>query len=190
MNIGIDFDGVILDSERVLRFAAEYWSTTVLGKPLTNLNEVSLEARFNWTDEESKRFFTECYDKTVKDCNFMPGANEILKELSKLGHKFYLITLRGCFRKQEIALTKKALKKLSIKPEMIIWGERHKAQKCEELNLDLMIDDNPLNVEQFKDSKVEVLYLRDQGVKEVKLKNVTTVYNWMDIYREVLKRSK
>ena len=26
--------------------------------------------------------------------------------------------------------------------------------------------------------------------KKVKLKNVTTVYNWMDIYREVLKRSK
>lgn len=190
MKIGIDFDGVIMDTERHLKFAAEYWSTTVLNKPLVNFNEVSLEARFNWTEEESKRFFSEEYDNAVKDCYFMPGANEILKLLSDMGHKFYLITLRGCFRKQEITLTKKALKKLSIKPELIVWGERNKAQKCEELGLDMMIDDNPLNVEQFKDSKVQVLYLRDQGVKELKMKNVTTVYNWMEIYREILKRSK
>lgn len=190
MNIGIDYDGVIMDSERALRFASEMWSTTKINKPLINPSEVSLEPRFGWTPEESQAFFTECYDDTIKDCNFMPGACEILKILSDMGHKFYLITLRGCFRKQERIITEKQIKKLPIKFEQIVWGERNKAQKCKELGLDMMIEDNPVNIELFKGSNIDVLYIQDQQIRNLKQKNVTTVYSWNDIYREVLKRSK
>ena len=190
MKIGIDYDGVIMDSERALRFTSEKWSISKLNKPLINPSEVSLEHRFGWTDTESKMFFTECYDKTVKDCNFMPGALEILKKLSELGHEFYLITLRGCFRKQEVTITKKQLKHFPIKFKQIVWGERNKAQKCKELGLDMMIEDNPANVDLFKGSNIEILYLQDHQIRSVTQKNVTTVHSWMDIYREVLKRTK
>ena len=190
MNIGLDFDGVILDSERISRFAAEYWSINTLGKPRLIRNEVSQDMCFNWTQEEVERFFSEVYYDIIADCQFMPGVNEILKKLSDLGHKFYIITLRGYFRPEEITYAKKDLEKLSITPEQIIWGESNKAKRCEELNIDIMIEDNPKNIELFKNSKVDVFYLRDSEAREVNLKNVTTVYNWMDIYNEILKRSK
>lgn len=190
MKIGIDYDGVIMDSERSLRFASEYWSITKINKPLINPSEVSLEPRFGWTNEESKMFFSECYDKTVKNCRFMPGAPEILKKLSDMGHKFYLITLRGCFRKQEKTITKKQLKKLPIKFEQIIWGERNKAQKCKELGLDMMIEDNPANIDLFKGSDIDILYIQDHKIRNINQKNVTTVYSWMDIFREIEKRTK
>ena len=190
MKIGIDYDGVIMDSERALRFVSEAWSTTKLSKPLINPSEVSLEPRYGWTTEESQMFFIECYDKIVKNCRFMAGALEILKELTKMGHEFYLITLRGCFRKQEVTITKKQLKHFPIKFKQVIWGERNKAQKCKELGLDMMIEDNPANVDLFKGSNIEILYLQDQQIRSINQKNVTTVYSWHDIYREIKKRTK
>ena len=53
-----------------------------------------------------------------------------------------------------------------------------------------MIDDNPRNIDSFKGSNIDVLYLRDAEARNIKLKNVTTVYNWMEIYHEIIKRSK
>ena len=190
MKIGIDFDGVILDSERKLRFGAEYWSLKTLNKPRLKADEVSQEVCFDWTQEETERFFTECYDGLVQKCEFVPGANEIMKELADLGHEFYIVTLRGCFRPQEIASAKRHMKKMSVKPKQIIWGERNKVRRCEELGLDIMIEDNPRNVDLFKGSKVDVLYLKEGEARDVKLKNVTTVHSWMDIYHEIIKRSK
>ena len=190
MKIGIDFDGVILDSERKIRFGAEYWSLKELGKPRLRSTEVSQEICFDWTEEEIARFFTECYDSLVENCEFMPGANEIMKELTQMGHEFYIITLRGCFRPEEVASAKKYMRKMSIKPKQIVWGVWNKAEKCKELGLDIMIDDNPKNVDTFKGSNIDVLYLKDAEARDVKLKNVTTVYNWMQIYHEIIKRSK
>jgi 5'(3')-deoxyribonucleotidase len=190
MKIGIDFDAVILDSERKLKFGAEYWSLKELGKPKLKSTEVSQEDCFDWTDEERNRFYREQYDGLVEKCEFMPGANEIMKELVGMGHEFYIITLRGCFRTEEIESAKKYMRKMSVKPKQVLWGVWDKAAKCKELGLDIMIDDNPKNVDTFKGSNIEVLYLRDTEARDVKLKNVTTVYTWMQIYHEIVKRAK
>jgi 5'(3')-deoxyribonucleotidase len=79
---------------------------------------------------------------------------------------------------------------MSVKPKQVLWGVWDKAAKCKELGLDIMIDDNPKNVDTFKGSNIEVLYLRDTEARDVKLKNVTTVYTWMQIYHEIVKRAK
>ena len=50
MNIGIDIDGVLLDSEKVFRTAAELYNTIKLGnRAIQSYEEPRLQEKYNWT---------------------------------------------------------------------------------------------------------------------------------------------
>lgn len=185
MNIGIDIDGVILDSERPLKFYADYWSFFSLGKNRLRNDDVTQENCFDWNDSEIDYFYSNYFDDITKNSQLMVGAKEILTKLKEEGYNLYIITLRGYYREQEKLDAEKKLDELCIKFDGIYWSVKNKIGKCKELKIDVMIDDSPENVMQFANENISVLHFKDAGIKNVKLKNVTKVTSWMDIYRAI-----
>ncbi len=190
MKIGIDIDGVIFDTERALRFYADYWSYFTLGKDRIKNDDFTQEHCFNWTEEEKTDFYENQFNTITENANLMIGAKEILAKLKEDGHKLYLITLRGYYREGEKAVADKKLKQIGVEFDGIFWAVKDKADKCKELGIDVMIEDNPDNILQYKGKNISVLYLKEEPSKEVVMQNVTKVNSWMDIYRQILKLSK
>ena len=177
MNIGFDFDGVILDSEERTKFYAEYYSWFELGKKRLRSNEVDQDKCFDWTPEESEKFYHTHFITATETAPFVAGAYEILSKLKSEGHKIFVISRRGVDGQFEIDHAMQKLKKLGIEFDGIYFKEINKLKKCEELKLQVFVDDNPDNVECFKDIKI----------KTVSQKNVLQIDDWMDIYHFVNK---
>ena len=187
MKIGVDIDGVILDSERPLRFYADFWSTFVLGKERLKSTEVSQELNFDWNTDEINEFYAKYFDDITKNSHIVVGAKEILKKLKDEGHELFIVTLRGYYREEEKIIATEKLNQLGVDFDGVYWSVKNKRQKCEDLGLDVMIDDSPSNASQFEGSKVKVLYFKESPVRDVVFPNVTKVNCWMDIYREIKK---
>ena len=189
--IYIDFDGVILDSQRNINFYADYWSTFQLKKSKLNDEDLEQECCFGWTKEEKTRFFDECYEKISKESSFIVGAKEILEKLKEEGHELFLVTARGQYGEKEIAVAEDKLANLGVNFNQKCWGSIDKVKVCKELGINVMIDDNPKNVEQFiGENQIAVLYFKDNFARNVDVKNSILVDSWMDIYQEIKKLVK
>lgn len=187
MKIGVDIDGVILDSERSLKFYADYWSYFALNKDRQREDDVTQENCFNWTDDEMDYFYSNYFDNITKKSHLMVGAKEILNKLKEEGHELFIVTLRGYYREEERIDAENKLKELGVAFDKICWNIKDKIGKCKELGVQVMIDDNPENVEQFANHSINVLYFKEEPIREVKMPNVAKVDSWMDIYREIKK---
>ena len=190
MKIGFDIDGVILNTERDIKFYADFWSFFTLNKPKLKNNEVEPEKCYTWTQEETDYFYNKNFDAITRKTSIIAGAKEIIQLLKKQGHEIYIISYRGDYRKTEISDAIKILKKFKVKFDGYYWSVANKMEKCKELGIDVYVVDNPGKVEQFANSPIKVLYFKDAPIREIKQKNVTTVYNWMDIYKEINKIDK
>ena len=57
MKIGIDLDGVVIDSETTFRTYEEIFDIdTLKGNNLINKEEPKFQARYNWTNEQEQEF--------------------------------------------------------------------------------------------------------------------------------------
>ena len=85
MKIGIDIDGVVLDTERQFRNEAEIYDITVIkSNSLINPNKLYFQERFNWSEEEKIEFANKKLLECTKKSNVMPGAKEVLELLKKM----------------------------------------------------------------------------------------------------------
>lgn len=190
MKIGIDIDGVILDSERNLRFYADYWSTFTLKKERKRSDSVTQEECFDWTNDEIDYFYNTYFDDITKKSHLMVGAKEILSKLKEEGHELYIITLRGYYREEERKDAEDKLNELGVKFDGIYWAIKDKIKTCKELGIDVMIDDSQSHVEKFLNENINVLYFKEPQIREINAPNIKLVSSWMDIYREIKKLSK
>ena len=185
MKIAVDFDGVILDSEGLLKFYADFWSTFEIGKPRLRDDVIMQEKCFDWTDEEIVYFYDTYYREITRKSQLMVGAKEILDKLKEDGHQLFIVTLRGFYNEEEKIDAEEKLKQLDVKFDQICWGIKDKIGKCKELGADVMIDDNPENVMQFENEDIKVLYFKEEATRDVCMPNVAKVTSWMDIYRQI-----
>ena len=189
MNIGIDIDGVLTNFERELldygtkMCVEENWDINI------KLNEYDEEKSFNWNEEQAIKFWNKYLVKYVKESRPRAFAPETIQKLQQEGNKIYFITARNEYgmppkyygKMQE--LTKKWLKKHSIKYEKLIFAEnKQKLQQCIENNVDIMIEDSPNNI-QYMSEKIKVIKFDCQYNRHVDNDNVITAYSWYHIYR-------
>ena len=93
MNIGIDIDGVILDSEKTIRTKAELYNTINLNnRPIKDANELRIQEKYNWTQNEFTEFVHKYFVECSENSNFMPYVKEVTDLLRKEGHKLIIIT--------------------------------------------------------------------------------------------------
>lgn len=195
MNIGIDIDGVLTNMERIVTdFATkmcveENWNISV------NASEYDQDKAFNWTKEQTDKFWNKYLVKYVTETPAREFAKEILEKLQQEGNQIYLITARNeeglppeYYGKMQ-ELTKQWLKSQNIKYDKLIFAQdTEKLQQCLENNVTVMIEDSPTNIKNIS-KKIKTIKFDCKYNQNVNNENITTAYSWYHIYK-IIKEMK
>ena len=122
MKIGIDLDGVVIDSETTFRTYEEIFDIdTLKGNNLINRKEPKFQSRYNWTDEQQKEFIDKFFLTVSRESNLMSGFLGAYKQLNKQGHEFVVITARGGFIKEMKDDAIRLLNENNVKFDKYYW---------------------------------------------------------------------
>ena len=187
MKIGIDLDGVVIDSETTFRTYEEIFDIDVLkGNNLINKEEPKFQARYNWTNEQEKEFIEKYFMTVSKESNLMSGFIGTYNLLKEQGHEFVVITARGGFIKEMKDDAIRLLEENNIKFDKYYWNVEDKLEICKKEKLDLMIDDDWKIIKRLADNEVKTLYFRDTNLMKLEESNyIKEVNNWGEIYRYI-----
>ncbi len=190
MKIGIDLDGVVIDSETTFRTYEEIFDIDILnGNNLINREEPKFQARYNWTKEQEKEFIEKYFWKISKESNLMSGFMATYELLKQQGHEFVVITARGGFIKEMKDDAIRLLNENNITFDKYYWHIDDKLEICQKENVDIMIDDDWKIIKKLTENKIKTLYFRDTNLMKLEENEyIKEVNNWGDIYRYI--RSK
>ena len=188
MNIGIDLDGVVFDSEKEYRVYAELYDVIDLKQNnMVNNKELRCQRRYKWTEEQLNNFFKKYNQKVLENSNFMPGAKNILRLLKEEGHNLIVITARGGISQDEIEVTQKVLKqnKLDIF-DKYYFTAKNKDEVCVKEKIDVMVDDSYKICKAVADANIKTIYLKDAPSYDLEENDcIKVLYNWGEIYRYI-----
>lgn len=193
MRIGIDLDGVVLDTEKQFRNDAELYDILVLNKnSMKDSTELIIQNRYDWTEEEKDTFLSKYLLEGTKKSHIMPGAKEVISLLKQEGNELIVITARGKDIPEMKILGEKMLKEAEIDFDKYYWGVAHKVDIAKKENIDIMIEDSLKNCIEFSKNGMKTIYLRDSNIKTVDDPNIKVCYIWGEIYRYIkqLKENK
>ena len=192
MKIGIDLDGVVIDSETTFRTYEEIFDIDVLkGNHLINKEEPKFQARYNWTNEQEKEFIEKYFLIVSKESNLMSGFIGIYNLLKEQGHEFVVITARGGFVKEMQDDAIRLLEEKNIKFDKYYWNVDDKLEICKNEKVDIMIDDDWKIIKRLADNEVKTLYFRDTNLMKLEEnKYIKEVNNWGEIYRYIKEMKK
>lgn len=192
MKIGIDLDGVVIDSETTFRTYEEIFDIDVLkGNHLINKEEPKFQARYNWTNEQEKEFIEKYFLIVSKESNLMSGFIGIYNLLKEQGHEFVVITSRGGFVKEMKDDAIRLLEEKNIKFDKYYWNVDDKLEICKNEKVDIMIDDDWKIIKRLADNEVKTLYFRDTNLMKLEEnKYIKEVNNWGEIYRYIKEMKK
>lgn len=187
MKIGIDLDGVVIDSETTFRTYEEIFDIDVLkGNNLINKEEPKFQARYNWTNEQEKEFIEKYFLIVSKESNLMSGFIGIYNLLKEQGHEFVVITARGGFVKEMKDDAIRLLEENNIKFDEYYWNVDDKLEICKNEKVDIMIDDDWKIIKRLAENEVKTLYFRDTNLMKMEEnKFIKEVNNWGEIYRYI-----
>lgn len=187
MKIGIDLDGVVIDSEATFRTYEEIYDIdTLKGKNIVNRTEPKFEERYNWDEEQQKEFINKYFLKISRDSNLMSGFKEVYNLLSNQNHEFVVVTARGGYVKEMKDDAIRLLKENNIDFDKYHWATIDKLDTCKKEKVDIMIDDDWRIVKKLADNKIKTLYFRDASlVKLEENEYIKEVNNWGDVYRYI-----
>ena len=195
MNIGIDIDGVLTDMEREVTDYATKMCVEE-GLPIkVDVSQYYETDTFDWTQEQSDRFWNKYLVPYVIKSNARKYSKEIIEKLRQEGNKIYIITARDesgmpeeyYGRMQQ--LTKEWLATHEIEYDKLIFAkDKEKLQRCIENNVDIMIEDSPSNIQNIS-TKIKVIKFDCQYNKQVSGENIVTAYSWYHIY-DIIQKNK
>lgn len=187
MKIGIDLDGVVIDSEITFRTYEEIFDVDILkGNNLINSEEPKFQARYNWNENQQKEFIEKYFLRISRESSLMSGFRVVYDLLKKQGHKFIAITARGGFVKEMKDDAIRILEENNIKFDKYYWKIDDKLEICKNENVDVMIDDDWKIIKKLADNRVKTLYFRDTNLKRLgENEYIKEVNNWGEIYRYI-----
>ena len=188
MKIGIDLDGVVIDSETTFRTYEEIFAIDNLnGNDIINREEPKFQARYNWKDEEQEEFIKNYFMTVSKESPLMAGFIGVYNLLKKENIEFIVITARGGLGGNEMKEdAERLLNKNNIKFDKYYWKQDNKLDICLKEEIDLMIDDDYKIIEKLSNNNIKTLYFRDTGLKKLEENEyIKEVNNWGDIYRYI-----
>lgn len=84
MRIGIDLDGVVIDSETTFRVYEEIFDIDTLnGNHLIDIEEPKFQARYNWSKEQEAEFINRYFLKVSKESPLMSGFRRGTRTFTK-----------------------------------------------------------------------------------------------------------
>ena len=184
MKIGIDLDGVVIDSERGLKSCAEIFDCDVLkGNHLMCSEEWSVQDRYDWSEKQKQEFIQNYLLENSRESHLMAGFKKVY-HLLKAEHEFVVITARGGFVKEMKDDALRILQENGIEFDKYYWKVEDKLEICPKEKVDLMIDDNWKIVKKLAENNIKTLYFRDMNlVKLPENEYITEVSYWGEVYR-------
>lgn len=187
MKIGIDLDGVVIDSETTFRTYEEIFDINELkGNNLIDREEPKFQGRYNWTKEQEQQFIDKYFMQVSKESNLMSGFVAVYHLLKAQGHEFVVITARGGHVKEMKDDAIRVLEEGGIIFDKYYWAIDNKLEICQKEQVDLMIDDDWRIIESLANNNIKTLYFRDTNLKKLEENDhIKEVNNWGDIYRTI-----
>lgn len=184
MRIGIDIDDTISKTnEKLIVEALKYDKEHVRGKGFKNKNAYSFMEMFYWTVMDVDQFLDSVRNsKFFLELEVKGEADKYIPKLYEEGHEIYFITKRkDCFKVKRS--TKKWLKNHGIPFHKLFLSSSKKGQLCNDLNIDLFIDNDIKNIYDALDFGIDSLLMGDEYNKdETELRRVES---WQEIYNYV-----
>lgn len=192
MKIGLDLDGVVIDSEKTIRTYLELYAIDELnGKNIENREEPKMHDRYNFTKEEEEKFIDKYILKCSQESNLMSGFKVVYDKLKKQGHEFVVITARGGYTEEMKTDAIRILNEGNIDLKNFYWHTSNKLEACKKEDVDIMIDDDWRIIDNLSKNGIRTLYFRDTNMKKMEENEyVKEVNNWGDIYREIINMTK
>ena len=185
MKIGIDLDGVVIDTEKTFRTYEEIYDIDTLnGNNIVNKEEPKFQARYNWTTEQGNEFIEKYFLKASRETNLMSGFSVVHNLLKEQGHEFVVITARGVHSEKMKEDAERILEENNVKFDKYYWRVQDKLEICQKEKVDVMIDDDWRIIKRLSENGVKTLYFRDTNlVKLEENEYVKEVNYWGEIYR-------
>lgn len=186
MKIGIDLDGVVLDTEKQFRNEAELYDILKLNRNSTKDQSAQwAQDRYKWADDEKNEFIEKYLIEGTKKSHIMPGAKEVIELLKKDGHELVVITARGHDIPVMKKLAQEMLEKENITFDKYYWETPEKVETAKKENIDLMVEDSLSNCMKLSKENIKSIYLRDSNMKPANDKNIKECYIWGEVYRYI-----
>ena len=190
MKIGVDFDGVIIDYERVMSDNARFHNLFVLKKDdKEDKSKFFYLDRFNWTKEEKDEFMKLYSKDATMSSPVIPYAKFGIDYLKSIGCELDCITARGGFNKNIFWYVLERLKSESISFDKIFFSAGNKVEVCLSENIDYMIEDNPDNCRVLINNGIKCLYLNtSHGEHLDESEYVIEFDSWIEICEFISKK--
>ena len=140
---------------------------------------------FDWTHEEEMDFCEKYLEEVVTKADIKKYAVRVINKLKKEGNYIYIITSRKePHFKCPYELTKGFLDNAGIHYDKLIVGCEDKNSFCIEHNIDVMIDDEPQNINAIS-KRIPVIVF--EGIQNIKCSghNILKVSNWKEAYNAI-----
>lgn len=189
MNIGVDFDGVIVDTEACVKYEFEKYAFLTRGLDVKSRAYRRMGPCFDLSPEERRKILKENLVDITLTCGYKRGVKEVLEMLRERGHKLFLVTARNNYNgEEELTCARKRLDDLGFKFDNEFWFSEDKVKACNENGITVMIEDCNQNCRLLSEAGIHTLYFREKGYEKLpEGKYLVDVYNWMHIFKEVLK---
>lgn len=190
MNIGIDLDGVVFDTETYFRAYADLYDFENNGGGLIDKSQGKVENRFSWNRELMNGYLFNYVEPIEEEAPLMPLVKIVLKKLKDLGHRLIVISSRGIIDPNGMDIARKRFEKEGLEFDKILSGKETKLEFCKNENIDVMIDDLYEHIDYLSSNGIKCLYFRDKDMKKINRDNVVEVDNWAQILKEIVKISQ
>lgn len=193
MRIGIDIDGVLTNiGQFVIDYASKY---CVENNIEYTVGEIDYDycKTLNISREVEENFWNEYLEHYAVDEKARTFAAEVIEKLKNDGHEIYIITARLSISKDDDSkskmkeVVKKWLSENKIVYDELIFSKAEKERKLQEIienKIDLMIEDNPSNIEELSNIIPIICYDAEYN-RTCTSDKVTRCYSWYDIYRNI-----
>ena len=198
--IGFDIDDTLTDVEEYEYNKLQEWCMNVakIGRynGLINKQSVTFEGRYpNLEYIQVKRFLDWYFPKQVREAPFREYIKELFDILHEKGYKVYIITRRdalydgkytGAMMKED---TITRFKNEGIEYDRIFFGCKNKLKTLEDENVDVLVDDSPMNIMQVS-TKYPAIVMDTSFNKDLVGKNIYHIQNFepgnfMDLLEEI-----
>ena len=182
MNIAIDLDGVVFNSEMYFMAAAEIYDAMTLGKnSILRPEEPRVQNKYAWNEEELAGYISRFAN--AEDFDVMPCAKTVIDLLRKR-HTLYVVSARGQFNEGEIEIAKRKLAEADITFDRYCFGHLDKTQIVRDNHISVMIDDRYDVCETLSAQGVFCIYFRMAGRKKLaETPFLREANNWGDVCR-------
>ena len=188
MKIGIDVDNTITNTLPILKEYCKKYNDEIIKRNL-KMNEkgYTTNTLYEWSKEENLIFCNKYFHEIFMKVDVKENAGGIIKKIKSEGNEIHIITARS---EPSVIdpynITKDFLDKNNIIYDKIIVNCKDKYTYCQENNIDIMIDDEPKNINNIS-KIIPVIVFKGIHNEECEGENIIKVDTWNQVYEEYIK---